>query len=89
MHLIWMIVVGVIVGTAARLARPTRATGGAVTMISLSIAGAVVGGYIGQTFGGYGLPPQAAAVLASLFGAALVLTAYASFPRRGAFMRRI
>ncbi|MBK9035931.1 MAG: GlsB/YeaQ/YmgE family stress response membrane protein [Myxococcales bacterium] len=89
MHLLLMFVVGVIVGTAARLASPSLTTSGTVTVISLSVAGAVVGGYIGQTFGTYGLPPQAAAVLASLFGAALVVTAYATFPQRGRFMRRV
>jgi uncharacterized membrane protein YeaQ/YmgE (transglycosylase-associated protein family) len=73
--IIGWIVFGLIVGIVARFLMPGRDPGGFIVTILLGIAGAVVGGYLGQTLGWYG-PGQAAGFIMSVAGAMVLLIAY-------------
>jgi len=75
MHLLWMIVIGLIVGALAKLIMPGRDPGGIIVTILLGIAGSVVAGLIGRAVGWYG-EGQSAGFIASTIGAIIILAIY-------------
>jgi uncharacterized membrane protein YeaQ/YmgE (transglycosylase-associated protein family) len=75
MHLLWMIVIGLIVGALAKLIMPGRDPGGVIVTILLGIAGSVVAGLIGRAVGWYS-EGQAAGFIASTIGAIIILAIY-------------
>ena len=72
MHLLWMIVIGLIVGVLAKLIMPGRDPGGIIVTILLGIAGSVVAGLIGRAVGWYSAG-QPAGFIASIIGAIIIL----------------
>jgi uncharacterized membrane protein YeaQ/YmgE (transglycosylase-associated protein family) len=72
---------GLIVGVIAKLLMPGRDPGGFVVTILLGIAGAVLGGWIGQALGLYG-PQQSAGFFMALLGAIVLLLLYRVLFRR-------
>jgi uncharacterized membrane protein YeaQ/YmgE (transglycosylase-associated protein family) len=75
MHLLWMIVIGLIVGVIAKLIMPGRDPGGVIITILLGIAGSVVAGLIGRAVGWYS-EGQPAGFIASIIGAIVILAIY-------------
>jgi len=75
MHIIGWIVFGLIVGAIAKMLMPGRDPGGWIITIMLGIAGALVGGFLGQAVGWY-RPHEAAGFLMSLVGALVLLGLY-------------
>ena len=75
------IVFGLIVGVIAKLLMPGRDPGGMIITILLGIAGAVLGGFIGQALGLYG-PEDPAGFFMSLLGAVALLFGYRMLVRR-------
>lgn len=75
MHLLWMIVVGLIVGALAKLIMPGRDPGGIIVTILLGIAGSVVAGLVGRAVGWYS-EGQPAGFIASIIGAIIILAIY-------------
>lgn len=82
MGVIGWIVFGLIVGAVAKLLMPGRDPGGFIVTMLLGVAGALVGGWIGQALGWYG-PNEGAGFFMSLLGAILLLWLY-----RVLFVRR-
>jgi uncharacterized membrane protein YeaQ/YmgE (transglycosylase-associated protein family) len=76
------IVFGLIVGAIAKLVMPGRDPGGWIVTILLGIAGALLGGWVGQALGWYG-PNQNAGFFMSVLGAIILLALY-----RMLFVRR-
>ena len=72
------IIFGLIVGAVAKLLMPGRDPGGWIITILLGIAGALVGGWVGQALGWYG-PNEGAGFFMSLLGAILLLWLYRLF----------
>ena len=75
MHLLWMIIVGLVIGVIAKLIVPGRDPGGIIITALLGIAGSVVAGWIGRSLGWYE-PGQPAGFIASVFGAIIILAVY-------------
>ena len=75
MHLLWMIVIGLIVGALAKLVMPGRDPGGIIVTILLGIGGSLVAGLIGRSLGWY-QPGEPAGFFASLIGAIIILAIY-------------
>jgi len=75
MHLLWMNVVGLIVGALAKLIMPGRDPGGIIVTILLGIAGSVVAGLVGRAVGWYS-EGQPAGFIASIIGAIIILAIY-------------
>ncbi|MEY2874018.1 MAG: hypothetical protein RLZZ373_1389 [Pseudomonadota bacterium] len=72
MGIVWMVIVGFLIGLVARWIIPgTQALGFILTTL-LGIAGSFVAGYAGQMLGWYG-QGQPASYIASVIGAALLL----------------
>jgi uncharacterized membrane protein YeaQ/YmgE (transglycosylase-associated protein family) len=69
------IVFGLIVGVIAKLIMPGRDPGGIIVTILLGIAGAIVGGFLGQAVGWY-RPGDSAGLFMSILGAIVLLFLY-------------
>jgi len=83
MGILGWILFGLIVGALAKLVMPGRDPGGIIVTMLLGIAGAVLGGFIGQAMGLYG-PGEAAGFLMSFLGAIILLALYRMVVRRRA-----
>jgi uncharacterized membrane protein YeaQ/YmgE (transglycosylase-associated protein family) len=81
MGILTWILFGLIVGALAKLVMPGRDPGGIIVTILLGIAGAVLGGFVGQAMGFYG-EGEAAGFLMSFLGAIVLLMLYRVMVRR-------
>ena len=82
-ELIWIILIGAVVGVLARFLTPGPDPGGFFITALLGMAGAVVATLLGRAIGLYG-PGQGAGFVASIIGAVLVLLAYRQVRKRPA-----
>lgn len=73
--MLWMIIVGLIVGALAKLVMPGHDPGGIIITILLGIVGSVVAGFLGRAIGWY-QEGQPAGFIASILGAVLILYLY-------------
>ncbi len=83
MSTLWMIIIGLLVGTVAKLLMPGRDPGGSVITILLGMAGSVVAGFIGRSLGWYAAG-EPAGFIASVLGAILLLVLYRAIGGRRA-----
>jgi uncharacterized membrane protein YeaQ/YmgE (transglycosylase-associated protein family) len=74
-HIIWLLIIGLIIGALAKLIMPGRDPGGIIVTMLLGIAGSFIGGIIGRALGLYG-PGQGAGFIVSVLGAILLLWIY-------------
>jgi len=74
-ELIWIIIIGLVVGALAKLVMPGPDGGGIFVTALLGMVGAVVATLLGRAIGLYG-PNQGAGFIASVIGAILVLFIY-------------
>jgi uncharacterized membrane protein YeaQ/YmgE (transglycosylase-associated protein family) len=81
MGILSWILFGLVVGIIAKLLMPGRDPGGFIVTILLGIAGALLGGFIGQTMGLYG-QNEGAGWLMSILGAIVLLALYRMLVRR-------
>ena len=83
MSIIWTIILGFIVGLFARALMPGKDALGFIITTLLGVGGAVVGKFIGQTFGIYN-PNDPAGFFMSLVGAMVLLFIYKLIRRKEA-----
>lgn len=83
MAILGWILFGLIVGAVAKFVMPGRDPGGIIITMLLGIAGAVLGGFLGQAMGFY-REGEAAGFLMSLLGAVALLGLYRVIVRRRA-----
>jgi uncharacterized membrane protein YeaQ/YmgE (transglycosylase-associated protein family) len=87
MHIIWILLIGLIVGALAKLVMPGRDPGGAIITILIGIAGSFIANYIGRAAGWYA-PNESAGLIASVLGAVILLAGYRMIAgRRGAVLK--
>ena len=79
--IIWILLIGLVVGAIAKLLMPGKDPGGCIVTMLLGIAGAFVASYLGQAVGWY-QPGQPAGFIASIVGAILLLLLYRFLFRR-------
>jgi uncharacterized membrane protein YeaQ/YmgE (transglycosylase-associated protein family) len=75
MSIIWIIVVGLVVGLIARAVMPGEQKMGFVLTTVLGVAGSFVAGYLGQAIGWY-QAGQGAGFIGSIVGALILLFGY-------------
>src|SRR5512144_2334372 len=75
LELIWIILIGAVVGVVAKFLMPGADPGGFFVTALLGMGGAVVATLLGRMIGLYG-PGQGAGIIASIVGAIIVLFAY-------------
>lgn len=84
MHILWMLIIGLVVGALAKLVMPGKDPGGAIITIVIGIAGSMLAGFIGRSAGWYGAN-EGAGFIASILGAVILLAGYHAIThRRGA-----
>ena len=81
MGILSWILFGLVVGVIAKLLMPGRDPGGFIVTILLGVAGALVGGFLGQAMGLYG-ENQGAGWIMSILGAIILLALYRMAVRR-------
>ena len=81
LHLLWVAIIGLIVGALAKLIMPGKDPGGIVVTMLLGNAGSVLGTWIGRLLGLYA-PGASAGFLMSIVGALVILGIYHFFRRR-------
>ena len=72
MHLIWMCIIGLVIGGLAKLVMPGRDPGGLLITMLLGIAGSIVAGFLGRAIGWYSAG-EGAGLIMSVLGAILLL----------------
>jgi uncharacterized membrane protein YeaQ/YmgE (transglycosylase-associated protein family) len=78
--IIWIILVGLVIGAIAKLLMPGKDPGGCIVTILLGIAGALVGTWIGRLFIGEN---YVAGWIMSIVGAMILLLLYRLLFKRG------
>ena len=81
LHLLWVAIIGLIVGSLAKLIMPGKDPGGILITMLLGIAGAEVGTWIGRLLGLYA-PGASAGFIMSILGAVAILAVYHFFRRK-------
>jgi len=81
MSLIWMVIVGLIVGALARFFYPGAVPMGWLGTLALGIVGSLVGGVIGSLFSRGRTGFQPAGLVLSVIGSVLVLWLYLTYMR--------
>lgn len=75
MHIVWMLIVGLIVGALAKLIMPGKDPGGIFITMLLGVAGALIAGFLGRSLGWYH-QSEGAGIIASIVGALILLAGY-------------
>ena len=75
MEILWMAIIGLVVGALAKLIMPGRDPGGIIVTMLIGVAGALLAGFLGQAAGWYG-DGEPAGFIASLLGAVALLAIY-------------
>jgi len=84
MSIIWMMIIGLVVGALAKLLMPGRDPGGVLMTILVGICGSILAGILGRSIGWYA-EGQPTGFIASVLGAILLLALYRMIkPRRDA-----
>lgn len=82
MSILWMIIIGLVVGALAKLIMPGKDPGGIIVTILLGIAGSFIGTYCGRLLG-FGTN-YSAGIIMSILGALLLLFIYRLITNRRA-----
>ncbi len=75
LQLLWMAIIGLIVGAVAKLLMPGKDPGGIFVTMLIGIAGSLIAGYLGRAVGWY-KEGQSAGFFMSVLGAILLLVIY-------------
>ena len=75
MSIIWMLIVGLVVGAIAKLMMPGKDPGGIFITMLLGVAGALVAGFLGRSLGWY-REGEPVGLFASIIGAIVLLAVY-------------
>jgi len=82
MSLIWMIIIGLIVGAVAKFIMPGKDPGGIIITIVIGIVGALIAGFLGRSLGWYG-EGEPVGFIASVVGSIILLFLYRMVTGRG------
>ncbi len=75
MHIIWMVVIGFVIGLVAKMLTPGRDPSGFFITAAIGIVGSLIASYGGQALGLYAAG-EPAGFIASVIGAIVLLVVY-------------
>jgi uncharacterized membrane protein YeaQ/YmgE (transglycosylase-associated protein family) len=75
MHILWMLIIGLVIGAIAKLIMPGKDPGGIIVTMLIGVAGALIAGFLGRAIGWYH-EGEPAGFIASVLGAILLLAIY-------------
>jgi len=81
LHLLWVIIIGLVAGTIAKLLMPGKDPGGFIVTIVLGVAGALVATFLGRLVGWY-QPGQSASFIGAIVGSIILLVVYRLIKKR-------
>ncbi len=81
MHILWMLIIGLVTGALAKLIMPGKDPGGVLITMVIGVAGSLIAGFLGRSFGWY-QEGQSAGFIASIVGAIILLAGYRVIARR-------
>jgi uncharacterized membrane protein YeaQ/YmgE (transglycosylase-associated protein family) len=76
MHILWMLIIGLVVGAIAKLIMPGRDPGGIIITMLLGVAGSFIAGMLGRALGWYRDVNDGPGIIASVVGAVILLAIY-------------
>ncbi len=79
--MIWTLIVGLIIGAIAKMLMPGKDPGGFIVTMLLGVAGSMLAYFVGAQLGWYN-QGEAAGIIASVFGAIILLAIYRAFTNR-------
>ncbi len=80
LHLLWMAIIGLVIGALAKLIMPGKDPGGIFVTMLIGIAGSLLAGWLGRAVGWY-QEGQSAGFIMSVIGAIVLLIIYRLFKR--------
>lgn len=83
MDIIWMLVIGLVIGAIAKLLMPGSDPGGFIVTALIGVAGSMIAGMVGRSAGWY-RAGEPAGFIAAVIGAVALLAVYRMVVRRGA-----
>lgn len=81
MHILWMLIVGLVIGAIAKALMPGRDPGGIVITMGIGVVGSLLAGFLGRSLGWYG-ENEGAGIIASVLGSVILLAGYRVFAGR-------
>jgi uncharacterized membrane protein YeaQ/YmgE (transglycosylase-associated protein family) len=75
MQVLWMLIIGLIVGALAKLIMPGKDPGGVIVTMLLGVAGSIVAGVVGRAIGHYQAGDKPG-IITSILGAIAILGVY-------------
>ncbi len=75
MHILWMLIIGLVIGALAKLVMPGKDPGGAIITIMIGVVGSLIAGFLGRSLGWYH-DGESAGFIASILGAVILLAGY-------------
>lgn len=75
MHILWMLIIGLVIGALAKLIMPGKDPGGILITMVIGVAGSLIAGFLGRSLGWYA-EGESAGFLASIIGAVILLAGY-------------
>jgi uncharacterized membrane protein YeaQ/YmgE (transglycosylase-associated protein family) len=76
MHILYMLIIGLVVGALAKLIMPGRDPGGIVVTMVLGMLGSLLAGLFGRAVGLYHAGGKGPGIIASVVGALVILGIY-------------
>ena len=75
MHILWMLIIGLVVGALAKAIMPGKDPGGIIITMVIGVVGAMLAGFLGRSLGWYN-EGESAGFIASIIGAVILLGLY-------------
>jgi uncharacterized membrane protein YeaQ/YmgE (transglycosylase-associated protein family) len=83
LHLLWMAIIGLVIGALAKLIMPGKDPGGIFVTMLIGVAGSLLAGWLGRAVGWY-QEGQSAGFIMSVIGAVVLLLIYRLVKRKPA-----
>ena len=81
MHILWMLIIGLVIGALAKAIMPGRDPGGVIITMVIGVVGSFIAGFLGRSLGWYG-ENEGAGIIASVIGAIILLLGYRAIAGR-------
>ena len=75
MHILWMLIIGLVIGALAKFIMPGKDPGGILITMLIGVAGALIAGFLGRSMGWYH-DGESAGIIASIIGSLILLAGY-------------
>lgn len=75
MHILWMLIIGLVIGALAKFIMPGKDPGGILITMLIGVAGSLIAGFLGRSLGWYN-QGESAGIIASIVGSLILLAGY-------------